>query len=417
MLSLRQVSSRRLRQSSQKLLNTRLASTMEGSSSRAISPKSTSLKSTSRKPTSPKSTPSRSTTPNSERSSTPKPLRIHKAKSSEAYVPPQLRNKTPLPSTSSEIDDLSQSIDRVSLNDSTPSVNKVRGTPNISWHQRGSRKGGQIYGDYSKRAMADKHSKDPRTQPSKASGGVPDPTPAYLALSAQPYVPLPEPQHLLVVIDLNGTLLHRPNRKNPTKFVARPNTLPFLRYCIDTFTVVIWSSARPDNVRNMCDAILTPSMREHVAAICGREKFNFTPTDYNANVQCYKRLSTLWRDETVSKSHPEYETGGRWDQTNTVLVDDSITKGRSEPFNLIEIPEFLGNYKEMGDILPQVHDYLNRLAIHSNVSSYLRTQPFSTAQQNLAQQTPAAPQQNQLQQRPVRQPKSTQAEPEIIGID
>lgn len=60
-----------------------------------------------------------------------------------------------------------------------------------------------------------------------------------------------------------------------------------------------------------------------------------------------------------------------------MLIDDDNYKGRSEPFNLIEIPEFAGKLEsETGNILPQVHDYLNKLSLHDNVSSYLRLDPW-----------------------------------------
>lgn len=62
-----------------------------------------------------------------------------------------------------------------------------------------------------------------------------------------------------------------------------------------------------------------------------------------------------------------------------MLIDDSGYKGRSEPFNLIEIPEYSGGVKEEAEgegVLPQVHDYLNRLSMCDNVSSYLREHPF-----------------------------------------
>lgn len=215
-----------------------------------------------------------------------------------------------------------------------------------------------------------------KTQPTKASGGIPEPSPEYLKNSSFQPLLLRQPKHLLVVIDLNGTLLFRPSRNHPTKFIARPHTKRFLQYCIDTFTVVIWSSARPENVRNMCEAILTADIRHKVAAIWGRDKFDLSKADYNTRVQCYKRLTKVWADTTIVRYHPEYITGGRWDQRNTVLIDDSIEKGRSEPYNLIEIPEFTGNLEESGDILPQVHDYLNRLSHHDDVSRYLRAFPF-----------------------------------------
>ncbi|KAE8444381.1 hypothetical protein EG329_000581 [Mollisiaceae sp. DMI_Dod_QoI] len=218
--------------------------------------------------------------------------------------------------------------------------------------------------------------RDAKVEPSKASGGIPNPSAAYFA--ASDFVPreLQQPQHLLVVIDLNGTLLFRPSRKQPTKFISRPDTMPFLKYCVDTFSVVIWSSAKPENVTNMCNAILTPELRKKVIAIWGRDKFGLSRQDFDLRVQCYKRLTKLWNDRQIARSHPEYERGARWDQTNTVLVDDSLEKGRSEPFNLIEVPEFFGNADEQGRILPQVHDYLNHLSMHSNVSACLRSRPF-----------------------------------------
>lgn len=227
-----------------------------------------------------------------------------------------------------------------------------------------------------KSSLSARKKRDAIVPPSKASGGIPNPTNAYLTLSKAIPIPLQEPQHLLVVIDLNGTLLFRPSRSHPTKFTARPNTHQFLKYCIDTFTVAIWSSAKPENVNNMCNAILPPELRKKVVAIWGRDKFGLSPADYSTRVQCYKRLTKLWSDDKVARSHPLWDAGSRWNQTNTVLIDDSLEKGRSEPFNLIEIPEFFGDQKETGEFLPQVHDFLNHLSMHSNVSACLRAQPF-----------------------------------------
>ncbi|PQE16582.1 phospho phosphatase protein [Rutstroemia sp. NJR-2017a BBW] len=217
---------------------------------------------------------------------------------------------------------------------------------------------------------------DKKVQPSSASGGIPNPTPQYLTNSTEIPRMAANPRHLLVVIDLNGTLLYRPNRKLPTKFTPRPHAQKFLEYCVDTFTVVIWSSARQENVEPMCQTILTPRLRQKVVAIWGRESFNLSPSDYNQRVQCYKRLTTLWMNTGIAASHPDFARGGRWDQTNTVLIDDSSEKARSEPFNLVEIPEFFGDHREVGDILPQVHDYLNFLSLHENVSATIRNQPF-----------------------------------------
>ncbi|ORY71257.1 HAD-like domain-containing protein, partial [Pseudomassariella vexata] len=218
--------------------------------------------------------------------------------------------------------------------------------------------------------------RDIRTAPSPASGGVPNPTSEYIQQASLSPTQLPEARRILVVIDLNGTLLYRPNLKTPSKFTERPHARTFLDYCIRTFKVAIWSSARPPNVHKMLLQLLTPEQREQVVAVWARDTLGLTPADYSARVQVYKRLEKLWQDPAISASHPEAALGRKWDQTNTVLVDDSVEKARSQPFNLIGLPEFKGNEAEYGHVLPQVHDFLNECTKQRDVSCYIRSNPF-----------------------------------------
>ncbi|KAK4060048.1 uncharacterized protein Triagg1_10897 [Trichoderma aggressivum f. europaeum] len=217
---------------------------------------------------------------------------------------------------------------------------------------------------------------DGRVAPSKASGGIPDPTPLYIAQSLPLPSSLRNPRRILVIVDLNGTLLYRPNKRNPFNFIQRPHAREFLDYCVDTFHVAIWSSARPENVDKMVSQLLSPQQRAKCLVIWGRDKFGLSPADYSARVQCYKRLSSIWNDPGVAASHPAAAQGQRWDQTNTVLVDDSAEKGRSEPYNILQLPEFEGLSNEPPNVLPQVHDYLNSLCYQTNISSYIRDRPF-----------------------------------------
>ncbi|KAH8803268.1 phosphoprotein phosphatase [Xylogone sp. PMI_703] len=217
--------------------------------------------------------------------------------------------------------------------------------------------------------------RDVRSPPSAESGGVPNPTPEYIAHSQGPITRLQSPQNLLVVIDLNGTLVFRPSKRNPTKFVKRPDAEIFLQRCLHNFTVVIWSSAKPDNVRHMCRTLGQQHL-EKAVAVWGRDRFGLSAQDYNLRVQCYKRLTKLWEDPIISRSHPEYHLGRRWDQTNTVLIDDSLEKARSEPYNLVEVPEFVGDDQEQGGILRSVDEYLQELSMTLNVSSFIRERPF-----------------------------------------
>ena len=220
------------------------------------------------------------------------------------------------------------------------------------------------------------------TPPSKASGGIPNPTPLYLARASFLPKRRAEPGPLLVVIDLNGTVLHRPDRRKSHSFRRRPHTDRFVSYCVETFWVVFWSSARPENVRRMVETLVNPEQLDKIVAVWGRDRFGLTPEDYNARTQCYKRLTALWDDPVVRDSfpvdRPGYE-GKCWDQGNTVLIDDSVEKARSEPHNAITIPEFTGDVDESLDILPRVHDYLNELCFQEDVSTYVRANPFKMA--------------------------------------
>lgn len=177
-------------------------------------------------------------------------------------------------------------------------------------------------------------------------------------------------------MDLNGTLLHRPHRNRPFHFIERPHARRFVQYCLETFHLAIWSSARPQNVAKMVGRLLTPEQVDRCLLVWARDQFGLSAKDYDTRVQCYKRLVRVWDDPRVVAAHPDAARGGRWDQSNTVLVDDSLEKGRTEPFNILALPEFTGLANEKTEVLPQVHDYLNALSWQADVSSYMRQSPF-----------------------------------------
>ncbi|KAM6522578.1 hypothetical protein FALCPG4_012223 [Fusarium falciforme] len=243
----------------------------------------------------------------------------------------------------------------------------------------------------------------PPKVPSNESGGVPNPTPQYMAQAHLEPHRLAQPRRILIVMDLNGTLLHRPNKRRPFHFVERPHAKAFMSYCLDTFHVAIWSSARPDNVSKMVDQLLTPEQRERCLLVWGRDTFGLCKADYDAKVQVYKRLTSVWSDPRIMGAHPAVQAGGKWDQTNTILVDDSLEKARSEPFNLLQIPEFSGLSTEMPNVLPQVHDYLNNLAHEADISRFVRRSPFKLDPAYTLEQAPAK---SKAKKRP--QPKLTE---------
>lgn len=178
---------------------------------------------------------------------------------------------------------------------------------------------------------------------------------------------------LLVILDLNGTLLHR--KTKGSNFKPRPHLDEFLEYLFSNHSVMVWSSARPHNVINMCKQFFTPEQFQRVTAIWTRDNLQLTPEAYSANTQVYKQLSWVWRDVRIQAKNPVRNTF--WSQSNTVLLDDSVEKSASEPYNLIRIGEFENRPDQQGeDVLPQVALYLNTLRSQRDVSAYIRTQPF-----------------------------------------
>ncbi|KAI1813981.1 HAD-like domain-containing protein [Poronia punctata] len=212
--------------------------------------------------------------------------------------------------------------------------------------------------------------------PSKESGRAPKPTPEYYNIASQPPCRLPEPRKILVVLDLNGTLVDRPNYAKPASIVVRRWTKRFLAYCLNTFSVVIWSSAMERNVYGMSYRIIPESERGKVVALWGREKFGLSDSDFRKKVLCYKRLEMLWNDPEIAAAHPQAAEGKTWSQLDTVLVDDSPLKAQSHPYNLIRIPEFIWDKEDPGEVLPQVHNYLNECSRQANISAFIKNSPF-----------------------------------------
>jgi hypothetical protein len=211
---------------------------------------------------------------------------------------------------------------------------------------------------------------------------VPRPTEAYLLRANKPTQELDRPRDILLILDLNGTLLYRKDRSKSQNFVARPHTEEFLRYLLGKFSVMIWSSATPASVTSICRKLFTEEQRGLLVAEWGRDKLGLTPEQYNHKVQVYKQLEKVWDSEIIAASHPDYNRGGRWDQSNTILLDDSALKASAQPHNHIPVPEFKGGREseDWRSIFNQVMGYLEAILLQRDVSSYIRKDPFKVAE-------------------------------------
>lgn len=209
---------------------------------------------------------------------------------------------------------------------------------------------------------------------------LPAPIPSSTYLSNAYIIPNPlsSPQRLLLVLDLNGTLLYRSRASQ--NYTPRPYLLNFLKYAFANHSLLVWSSAQPYNVRGVCTRLFSRGQREMLLGEWGRDTLGLTSAQYKQRVQVYKRLDRIWGNETVQQSHPEYEGGERWGPHNSVLIDDSARKASAHPFNHVEVPEFVrGGDEKEGDgraVLGQVVGYLEEARTWSDFSGFVRQRPF-----------------------------------------
>jgi hypothetical protein len=221
-------------------------------------------------------------------------------------------------------------------------------------------------------------SQAPATKPASADPKIfsmarPIPHPAYMGASLISPSVLNISRPLLVILDLNGTLLYRKNKGS--NFKPRPHLDEFLEYLFSNHVVMFWSSARPYNVISMCKQFFSPEQFQRVAAIWTRDNLRLSPAAYGANTQVYKQLSWVWSDANIQAKNPVPNT--YWDHSNTVLLDDSVEKSASEPYNLIRIDEFEARPDQLKeDVLPQVALYLDILRSQRDASAYIRRSPF-----------------------------------------
>ncbi|KAF9549528.1 hypothetical protein EC957_003478 [Mortierella hygrophila] len=211
-------------------------------------------------------------------------------------------------------------------------------------------------------------------------------TPGYMDLAHQPPVKLDTPKKLLVILDLNGTLFYSADdcRKNRT-YIKRPYFVELLRFLYANCRVMIWSSATRQRVSKMMTGGGFIGV-EKMDRVWNREHLQLRFKDFHRKVLTLKDLEFVWRaiENERSEAKPEQlSAGGRYefcyDQTNTVLIDDSPHKTQLQPHNCMIVPDFDQTRVQHGDqeLLKVIH-YLNDLLYQDNASAYIRASPFDT---------------------------------------
>ncbi len=63
-----------------------------------------------------------------------------------------------------------------------------------------------------------------------------------------------------------------------------------------------------------------------MVAIWARDTLLLTKEQFDGHTQEYNRLTSVWANGSIQAAHADFETGGRWSQANTLLIDDSVVK-------------------------------------------------------------------------------------------
>ncbi|KAI9059463.1 hypothetical protein FKP32DRAFT_1634503 [Trametes sanguinea] len=224
------------------------------------------------------------------------------------------------------------------------------------------------------------------------------PSPSYLAVAKQAPSRISEPSEVrkLLILDLNGTLLHRsphvprPKNRHNNEERARDeqgNWLPRLRpvhprpymrafrsYLFAPQTrkwldVMVWSSAQPHSVGDMVDKCFGED-KDQLLAVWARDTLGLSNDHYHRKVQTVKDLNKPWAyfatqssdapssspSSTASspRSPPESSSPCRSSDEKasatpqahsaltTLLLDDSPRKAELQPFNHVCIGEYSG---------------------------------------------------------------------------
>ncbi|KAI9174547.1 hypothetical protein LWI28_018993 [Acer negundo] len=191
----------------------------------------------------------------------------------------------------------------------------------------------------------------------------------------------------LLVLDVNGLLAdivsyashgYKPDIMISKKSVfKRPYCDDFLRFCFERFNVGIWSSRIKKNVEKVIEFLMGDSRRNlHFiwdAYHCSKTGLNTIENKDKPLV--LKELKKLW-----DKLEPDLPwEKGEYNETNTLLLDDSPYKALRNPAHTAIFP-YSYSYKDSNDCSlgpgGDLRVYLEGLAAAENVQEYVQQNPF-----------------------------------------
>ncbi|BGP33114.1 hypothetical protein JCM10296v2_004903 [Rhodotorula toruloides] len=195
-------------------------------------------------------------------------------------------------------------------------------------------------------------------------------------------------QRPLVVFDLDGTNLEHMPDGEPA---GRPYLRTFLSWLMrdeSPWSVAIWTGSQKATAVSCLYSLdlglvgpsLTSSgeaeiLHPKLLAVWAREDFGLTKRDYESYVAVVKDLERLW--EFLAQKNGAWQ----FDASNTVMVDDTPSKLRAEPYSLIAAPSYYYPFgpgsiqttrSSMDQFLLALVGMLSDLVGESNFAAYLK---------------------------------------------
>ncbi|CAH9084393.1 unnamed protein product [Cuscuta europaea] len=191
----------------------------------------------------------------------------------------------------------------------------------------------------------------------------------------------------LVVMDINGILAIAVRYPVPGgasfpgrwTIAKRPFCEDFLHFCFERFDVGIWTSrAKADYLDQIVDYLLG-NMKKKLLFVwdwsyCSRTGF-MTPENRYKPLLC-KELKKIWENDWPNQPSVK----GYYNESNTLLVDDSPNKALLNPSHTAIFPHSYTESTMMNDqsLGPggDLREYLEGLAGAEDVRTYVQDHPF-----------------------------------------
>ncbi|XP_027916026.1 uncharacterized protein LOC114175473 [Vigna unguiculata] len=191
----------------------------------------------------------------------------------------------------------------------------------------------------------------------------------------------------LVVMNLNGLLLHRTNRGSKQQIITsrpadwksrnylgfkRPFCEEFMKFCMERFEVGIWSSTKEHNIHAALNCAIG-TLKNKLLFVWGQDQCTnsgFRSLENKYKPLFFKEMIKVWDNVKI---------GGPYSASNTLLIDDKPYKALLNPDNTSIFPEPYKPEDEADNTLDPNGElclYLEGVAEGSDVESYVKDHPF-----------------------------------------